>query len=354
MASGVALIRRRNQIKKSAFAWYYFTCLVAYGLGAELSLGVGLVVFVTKKILDGLNGKESEELKNAIKRAEVVHRSGTKTNIRKYVEEKNRDEVGVSERNVQDKEVDRKAKRAEKIKLKREREKQINLKLNQEIRKRLNKNKEPDEIVKYKGALIYIYMLSGERKFFKVVDWEDKLLRQNFLTIKEARSKIFNLYPAGVGKLEYLAAKEKELRRQEQNILLAKAYKRRATKEKIQANLASIDALMALSPVEFEHWVKKFVFEIDGWQVTETSVTGDGGVDLALLKDEEHSIAQCKRYRGTIGAPALRDFYGTMMSEGVSRGFFVTTGLFSLAAQKFAQDKPIELMDRRVLAGKIG
>jgi len=42
------------------------------------------------------------------------------------------------------------------------------------------------------------------------------------------------------------------------------------------------------------------------------------------------------------------------MSEGVSRGYFVTTGLFSLAALKFADNKPIEMIDRRVLAEKIG
>jgi len=110
--------------------------------------------------------------------------------------------------------------------------------------------------------------------------------------------------------------------------------------------------LLKLTPTEFEKWVKIHIFEKEGWHVTETKITGDGGIDLFLNRKDEHSIAQCKRYQKTVGEPPIRDFYGTMISEGVSRGYFVTTGLFSLPALKFAENKPIEMIDRRVLAQK--
>jgi restriction system protein len=109
---------------------------------------------------------------------------------------------------------------------------------------------------------------------------------------------------------------------------------------------------MELSPIDFEKWVKSEVFESTGWKVEETKVTGDGGIDLVITKGDERSVAQCKRFRGTVGEPMIRDFYGAMMHEGVSRGFFITTGMYSLSALKFAEDKPIEMIDRRVLASK--
>jgi restriction endonuclease Mrr len=153
-------------------------------------------------------------------------------------------------------------------------------------------------------------------------------------------------------KEEILAEKEIELRKKENIHFLANAYKKRKNTATFKQNLSIIDDLLNLSPVEFEKWVKTNIFEKEGWQVTETKVTGDGGIDLILKREDEHSIVQCKRYRHTIGEPLLRDFYGAMISEGVSKGYFVTTGLFSLSALKFADNKPIELIDRRILAQK--
>ena len=120
----------------------------------------------------------------------------------------------------------------------------------------------------------------------------------------------------------------------------------------LKKNLRQVDDLFDLTPVEFEKWVKRNIFEKKDWEVTETKATGDGGIDLILNRQDEHSIAQCKRFKKTVGEPLIRDFYGVMISEGVSKGYFVTTGLFSLSALKFAEGKPIEMIDRRVLAQK--
>lgn len=153
-------------------------------------------------------------------------------------------------------------------------------------------------------------------------------------------------------KTQYLANKEKALRKNEGERLLAKSYTQRQSQSELRKNLASIDNLINISPIEFEKWVRENVFEKEGWVVEETKNTGDGGVDLVLYKGDEKSIAQCKRFRGTVGEPMIRDFYGAMFHEGVSRGFFITTGLYSIPALKFSEDKPIEMIDRRILANK--
>lgn len=174
-----------------------------------------------------------------------------------------------------------------------------------------------------------------------------------YFDIGEAEDNI-DLATTGLKKTkeELQAAREVALRRQENVRFLASDYRRRKKASPLKAGLAAVDELGQLTPVEFEKWVKGHVFEKEGWKVSETRRTGDGGIDLVLWRGKEMSIAQCKRYKGTVGEPLLRDFYGAMMSEGVSQGYFVTTGLFSLSALKFAEDKPIELIDRRVLAQK--
>jgi restriction system protein len=42
----------------------------------------------------------------------------------------------------------------------------------------------------------------------------------------------------------------------------------------------------------------------------------------------------------------LRDFYGAMNANlNYEAGYFITTGIFTLDAKQFAEDKPIELID---------
>lgn len=42
---------------------------------------------------------------------------------------------------------------------------------------------------------------------------------------------------------------------------------------------------------------------------------------------------------------AVRDLYGTMINEGATKGYLVTTSYFGNDTHKFAQDKPISLID---------
>lgn len=222
-----------------------------------------------------------------------------------------------------------------------------------DFKQRIKSNKKPDEHIEYKGCNIKIYNLSENTRVYRIVDWDNRTRDAKYFTLEEAKQAIQSLYPFSLTKEAYLAEKERVLRKKEQDYFLAKAYKQRQQRTKFQKNLRTIDDLFNLTPVEFEQWVKNNIFMKEGWIVEETKITGDGGIDLMLHKNGEHSIAQCKRFKSSVGEPLLRDFYGAMMSEGVSRGYFVTTGVFSLQAQKFADNKPIVLIDRRVLAQRL-
>ncbi len=56
-------------------------------------------------------------------------------------------------------------------------------------------------------------------------------------------------------------------------------------------------------------------------------------------------IIQAKRYTNTVGVSAVRDLYGTLINEGASKGILITTSDYGIDAHKFAEDKPIILIN---------
>ena len=103
--------------------------------------------------------------------------------------------------------------------------------------------------------------------------------------------------------------------------------------------------LQAMSPAEFEAWVTRF-FARRGYHAVNTPDVGDDGVDIHLTDPQgRKAIAQCKRYQGTVGAEVVRELYGTVAGEDAFLGYLVTTGRISDAARRWAQGKPLELID---------
>lgn len=82
-----------------------------------------------------------------------------------------------------------------------------------------------------------------------------------------------------------------------------------------------------------------------------TGKSGDGGIDgvgvyrLSLVSFPV--FFQCKRYVGSVGAGAVRDFRGAMMGRG-DKGLIITTGTFTADAKaEAARDgaPPLDLID---------
>ena len=107
-----------------------------------------------------------------------------------------------------------------------------------------------------------------------------------------------------------------------------------------------LSQLGSLSPEGFEEFVAE-LFESLGYVVERTGGSGDEGVDLRLTQDGLRAVVQCKYHqsRGVIGSPELQKFLGTIHHTRSHKGYFVTTRTFSLAAEKFVADHPIELID---------
>ncbi len=104
--------------------------------------------------------------------------------------------------------------------------------------------------------------------------------------------------------------------------------------------------LATLTPESFEEFVGE-LFEALGYEVEQVGGSGDEGADLRLRRgDGMLAVVQCKYHKkGVVGSPVIQKFLGTIHHTLSHKGYFVTTSTFSLAAEKFAAEHPIELVD---------
>lgn len=111
-------------------------------------------------------------------------------------------------------------------------------------------------------------------------------------------------------------------------------------------NLAAIDWK------DFENLIREIFekeFSSNGGEVKITQASRDGGVDAVAFDPDPirggKIVIQAKRYTNVVGVSAVRDLYGTVMNEGATKGILVTTSNYGNDAYKFAQGKPLTLMN---------
>jgi restriction system protein len=112
-----------------------------------------------------------------------------------------------------------------------------------------------------------------------------------------------------------------------------------------------ITRLLGLPPQGFEQLTQRILREAGFVNVIVTGKSGDGGIDgtgtyrISLVSFPVYF--QCKRYRGSVPASAVRDFRGAMAGKG-ENGLLITTGSFTAAAKEEATKAgaaPIDLID---------
>lgn len=110
-------------------------------------------------------------------------------------------------------------------------------------------------------------------------------------------------------------------------------------------------SIRSISWREFEELVGE-AYRKKGYQVTETGGDGaDGGVDLALRKNGEHLLVQCKNWRmDKAGVKVLRELDGVVAAKGAAEGIVICSGTFTKEARDFARGKPKEPAEGTALA----
>lgn len=112
-----------------------------------------------------------------------------------------------------------------------------------------------------------------------------------------------------------------------------------------------IHDLQSLTPTQFENYIEE-LFRSLGFKTRTVGGKGDGGIDVEAEKDGIVHYIQCKKFiTRQVPVGAVRDFYGAIADKiNGGKGYFITTNVFTLEAEKFAEGKPIELVDRFSLA----
>ena len=112
-----------------------------------------------------------------------------------------------------------------------------------------------------------------------------------------------------------------------------------------------LQRILNLPPDAFERLAQRLLREAGFAKVTVTGRSGDGGIDgVGVYKVSLMSFPtffQCKRYKGTVGPGAVRDFRGAMAGRG-DKGLLITTGSFTKDAKTEATRdgaQPIELIN---------
>jgi len=108
-----------------------------------------------------------------------------------------------------------------------------------------------------------------------------------------------------------------------------------------------VQELQDLTPTQFENYIEE-LFRSLGYKTKTVGGRSDGGVDVEAEKDGIVHYIQCKKFiTSKVPVGAVRDFYGAIADRvDGGKGYFITTNIFTLDAEKFAADKPIELVDK--------
>jgi restriction system protein len=110
--------------------------------------------------------------------------------------------------------------------------------------------------------------------------------------------------------------------------------------------------LMRIEPRDFEDLISQLCTRM-GLQTQVTQQTRDGGIDVVAVDPRPlvggRTLIQAKRLMNAVGVSAIRDLYGTLVSEGANKGILITTSHFGSDSYRFAEGKPVELIDGDML-----
>ena len=120
------------------------------------------------------------------------------------------------------------------------------------------------------------------------------------------------------------------------------------------------DILQNMNPYGFERLTQRVLRSCGFTEVKVTKASGDGGIDgtgkLRINGVFSFNVAfQCKRYKGAVGAPEVRDFRGSL-TKATEKAVLITTGTFTKAAREEASNQgkdQIDLIDGEELINLI-
>ncbi|HUW53878.1 MAG TPA: restriction endonuclease [Rhodanobacter sp.] len=128
----------------------------------------------------------------------------------------------------------------------------------------------------------------------------------------------------------------------------------RARRRRLLDAQSGANSLRDMNWREFEMLTGE-AFRRQGYAIVENGLGGaDGGIDLILRKDGKTILVQCKQWRNQrVDVKVVREMFGVLVHEGADAMKIVALGDYTPDAQRFAQGKPIELVDGGALLATV-
>ncbi len=125
-------------------------------------------------------------------------------------------------------------------------------------------------------------------------------------------------------------------------------------KRRLLDTRTGLDSVAALGWRDFERLVGE-AFRRQGHAVEETGLGGaGGGIDLILRRGGRRILVQCKQWRREkVPVNVVREMYGLLAHHQADEVRIAALGGFTRDAARFAEGKPIELIDGSILLGMI-
>ena len=106
------------------------------------------------------------------------------------------------------------------------------------------------------------------------------------------------------------------------------------------------DEIHYMSGPEFERFMADLLRQ-KGYEVEETPLSGDQGVDLILPDlDGKRVVIQLKRWTGPVGNKAIQATFAGMAHYQADEGWIITTSAFTKSARELARSTSVRLIDK--------
>jgi restriction endonuclease Mrr len=139
-------------------------------------------------------------------------------------------------------------------------------------------------------------------------------------------------------------ARRWQAERQEQ-ALQREAAKRRRIEAMLHPDRVR-DEIHYMSGPDFERFMADLLRQ-KGYQVEETPLSGDQGVDLIVPDlDGKRVVIQLKRWTGPVGNNAIQATFAGMAHYQADEGWIITTSTFTKSARELARSTSVRLIDR--------
>lgn len=99
---------------------------------------------------------------------------------------------------------------------------------------------------------------------------------------------------------------------------------------------------------EFEEYIQK-LFELFGYTVVRTPLTGDQGADLIVSKDGLKTVVQAKKYEASVSNKAVQEVVAAKSYYNAEKAIVVTNSTFTSGAIDLALANGVELWDSEKL-----